>query len=173
MVFAILYLILSLLVGRCFIETIIILLKFKNFSINLFGDEIIVQTDAEDYGIPMNKDTNVLFFMNGWLISWRSKKGQRIFLIPRELAGDQDQFLEMIFYFREKTNYIPSKGIVSSHYKLPGYNLLDYYQPDADYIAAKEEKNKILKSLKINPFWQFTMFYNRLKYMKLSDLNKS
>jgi len=164
---AIFYLVLSPLFAKALLDTIIILLRFKNFRVKLLEDKLIVQTDTKKCEIPMAEDTNIVHFLGGWLISWPSEKGIQAFLIPEELLGGE-QFRELIFYFREKTNYIPSGDIIARNKSgVPvGGKDLDYYQPDADYVAAKKEENEILKSLKINTFWQFPIFYNRLKYIK-------
>ncbi|MGA1979631.1 MAG: hypothetical protein ABSG99_03575 [Sedimentisphaerales bacterium] len=141
-----------------FFEDFIALLRFYNLRIEILRDKIILRTDTKECEIPMNKDTNVVCCMNGWLISWPSEKGQCIILFPRLLLGDN--FKDLCFYFQEHTNYIPSRSLVQrSKFGFPLGLPLDYYQPDADYDAAEEDEKKLLKSLQINK-------WNRLKYIK-------
>ena len=110
----------------------------------------------------MTKDAIVVYCMDGWLILWPSKKSDGIILLPRELLGGD--FLELCFYFRENTHYIPSQNIIRhSRFGFPlDPHGLDYYQPNADYEAAEKEENKLLESLEINRFW----LNNRLKYIR-------
>jgi hypothetical protein len=158
-VYGIVGVILPTLFAKDLLEGIIALLRFYNLRIEILRDKLILRTKTKKCEIPMTKDTNVVCCMGGWLISWPSEKGQDIILLPRVLLGDP--FLELCFYFQENTNYIPSQSIiVRSRFGFPVGGLdLDYYQPNADYIAAKEDEKKLLKSLQINK-------WNRLKYIK-------
>ena len=144
---------------KSFFEYLITFLRFYNLRIEILRDKLILRTDTKEREIPMTEDTIVVYCMNGWLISWPSKKSDGIILLPRFLLGDD--FLELCFYFQENANYIPSKSIIrSTRFGIPvdPYGL-EHYQPNADYAAAYKEEKKLLKSLKINT-------WTPLKYIK-------
>lgn len=143
---------------KSFLEYLISFLRFYNLRIEILRGKLILRTDTKECEIPMTEDTTVVCCMDGWLISWPSKKSDGIILLPRGLLGDN--FLELCFYFQENTNYIPSQDIIPSGkgHPLRSYDL-DYYQPNVDYEAAYKEEKKLLKSLKINR-------WIRLKYIK-------
>lgn len=144
---------------KSFFEYLITFLRFYNLRIEILRGKLILRTDTKECGIPMTKDTIVVYCMEGWLISWPSKKSDGIILFPRFLLGDD--FLDLCFYFRENTHYIPSQSIIRhTRFGIPvdPYGL-EHYQPHADYAAAEKEKKRLLKSLHVNVF-------NPLKYIK-------
>jgi hypothetical protein len=145
--------------AKYFFERIITFLRFYNLRIEILRDKLVLRTDTKECEIPMTEDTNVVFCMEGWLIVWPSKKSNGIILLPRALL--EDTFLELCFYFRNNTHYIPSQNIVRRNKFGTPIDLydLDYLQPNADYDSAYEEEKKLLKSLKINT-------WNPLKYIK-------
>jgi hypothetical protein len=150
--------VLLLYLTKNFFEVLITLLRFYNLRIEMLRDKLVLRTKTKECEIPMTKDTNVVCCMEGWLISWPSEKGQGIILLPRALLGDH--FEELCFYFQENTNYIPSRSLLqTSRFGVPIGFPLGYYQPNADYVTAKEDEKKLLKSLQINK-------WNRLKYIK-------
>ena len=135
---------------KSFFEYLITFLRFYNLRIEILRDKSILRTDTKECEIPMTEDTIVVYCMNGWLISWPSKKSDGIILLPRFLLGDD--FLELCFYFQENANYIPSQSIIrSTRFGIPldPYGL-EHYQPNVDYAAAYKGEKKLLKSLKIN-----------------------
>ena len=147
---------------KSFFEYLITFLRFNNLRIEILRGKLILRTDTKECEIPMTKDTNLVYCMDGWLIVWPSKKSDGIILLPRCLLGDD--FLEWCSYFRENTHYIPSLSIIRSSrfgFRLDPYDLEDL-QPNADYEAAEKEENKLLESLEINRYW----LNNRLKYTK-------
>jgi hypothetical protein len=147
----------GLLFAKFLFEDIITLLRFYDLEVEMLGDKLILRTNTKKCEIPMTKDTNVMYCMSGWLISWPSEKGYSIILLTENLL--EGHFLDLCFYFQENTNYIPSRGIIHrSKFGIP-IGDINYYQPNADYDAAAEDEKKLLKSLKINK-------WNRLKYMK-------
>jgi hypothetical protein len=142
---------------QIFLECLVSFLRFYNLRIEILRDKLILRTDTKECEIPMTKDTTVVCCMDGWLILWPSKKSDGIILLPRFLLGND--FLELCFYFRENTHYIPSRGIIERTKGIIEHTSdLDYYQPNADYEAAEEEKNELLRSLKIHGW--------KLKYIK-------
>lgn len=146
-----------LLSTQIFFEFLLSFLRFYNLRIEILRDKLILRTDTKECEIPMTKDTTVVCCMKGWLIVWPYKKSDGIILLPRFLLGNN--FLELCFYFRENTHYIPSQEIIERVKGVPVLSCdLDYYQPNADYEAAEEEKNELLRSLKIHGW--------KLKYIK-------
>lgn len=142
---------------QIFLECLVSFLRFYNLRIEILRDKLILRTDTKECEIPMTKDTTVVCCMKGWLIVWPYKKSDGIILLPRYLLGND--FLELCSYFRENTHYIPSQEIIET---TKGVEVLpsdlDYYQPNANYEAAEEEKNELLRSLKIHGW--------KLKYTK-------
>jgi hypothetical protein len=142
---------------KIFLECLVSFLRFYNLRIEILRDKLILRTDTKECEIPMTKDTTVVCCMDGWLIVWPSQISNGKILLSRFLLGND--FLELCFYFRENTHYIPSLGIIDRVKGVIEHTSdLDYYQPNADYEAAEEEKNELLRSLKIHGW--------RLKYIR-------
>lgn len=102
---------------------------FYCLRVNLLDDKLILSIGDRERQIPIGKDTNVIHCMTGLLIIWRSESGNNMLLLNKSL---------LLHHWME---------------------LRSYFQSKANFISSKEDREKILKSLRIN-------VHNPFKYIK-------
>jgi hypothetical protein len=119
-----------LLAARSFFTDIVCFVRFFGLRINPLDDRLILSMGDKECHIPIGKDTNVMYCMFGWLITWKSGNSNNVLLL-RKLLFSQAHWRE----------------------------LRSYFQSNANYIASKEDKKKLLKLLRIN-------VHNPFKYIK-------
>jgi len=94
--------------------------RFYCLRVNLLDDKLILSTGDRECQIPIGKDTDVMWCMNGLLIIWRSENGNNMLLLKRSL---------LLYHW---------------------IGLRSYFQSNANFISSKEDKKKLLKLLHIN-----------------------
>lgn len=113
--------IIFLLAAKSFFTDIVCFVRFYGLRINPLDDKLILSMGDRECHIPIGKDTNVMYCMFGWLITWQSEKGNNTLLLRNHL------------------------------FSVPHWmELRSYFQTNANYISSKEDKKKLLKLLCIN-----------------------
>lgn len=119
-----------LLTAKAVFTDIVFFVRFYGLGVSLLDDKLILSMDNRECQIPIGKDVNVMYCMVGWLIIWPSGDKNKMILLRKG-------------FFLEKSRR----------------ELRQYFEINMNYISAKEEKKKTLKSFHVNVF-------NPLKYIK-------